>query len=169
MDWKRGGAALLAGVLLVAGALVVIAVDDTEQAPPRAIRLALTADQVQGPCAVITPPQPDPCEAASGILAGPFLYDIVNAQLYKNWVAANPGEVQRLAAIMAAPVCSTPATPVDPTMRTYFGSALAMAFMAYACAYGSEPLVWPAPNPPLDPKRSDKTPPSAPSGLTVTP
>lgn len=157
----------LFGVLVAA--LSSAAFIGTAPTPAPAPRLELTADQYQGKCSVVTPPQPDPCDAAALTISGSFMYSMVNAQLYKNWAKANPGEVQRLAAIMAAPVCSTPATPVDPTMVTPFGNALAAAFMAYACALGTEPLVWPAPNPPLDPKRSDKTPPSAPTGLQLTP
>lgn len=130
--------------------------------------------QYLGRCAVVTPPTPDPCDSTRGTLEFTFWAKVVNASQFKSWRKQNPGEYARLNAHMANPVC--PSGGVGPTqdMLTYYGGYLYDVVIAYACVAGAgggtiAPLVWPQANAALDPNRTDKTPPTAPGPITVTP
>lgn len=157
------GAAIAAGLI----SLGTLALADDEVQPLASATLA--PGDVQGPCAVVTPPAVDPCLAAQLTLRYVVLGAFVNANQFKTWRSQNPGEYARLNAHMATPACSSGAVGLPQDMRTFYGAALYAVTQAYACALGTEPLTWPQANPPLDPKRADKTPPSAPGPLTVTP
>ena len=122
-----------------------------------------------GPCSIVTPPEPDPCQAAQLVLRYQLLGNIGNSAYHPKWVVANPGEVLRLATVMAEPRCSTVANPQPQTMRTFYGAALADAVEAYACALGTEAVTWPVPNAPPLAGAKDKTPPSAPGPILVGP
>ena len=165
-------AAAVGGVLAVAG---LVAANEADIAPISATEtVEVFADtiantQYQGVCAVVTPPDPDPCDAVNGTLRYTVLGSLERNTYYPKWVAANPGEVARLAVVMATPVCSIPSTPQPQVMFTEYGAALAAIMQAVACARHPEPITWPPLPPALSPTRSDKTPPSAPGPLTVTP
>jgi hypothetical protein len=131
--------------------------------------VGLAEGQYQGVCAVVTPPEPDPCDAVNGTLRYGALYAFESAAYHPKWVAANPGEVQRLAAIMATPACSTPSNPQPTVMRTQYGQGLALVMSAIACARHPEAIAWPPLPPAPNPARTDKTPPTAPGPITVTP
>jgi hypothetical protein len=161
------GLAIVATVGLVALALYAWQPDDDE--PRRLAVLELAEGEVQGDCLVVVPPAVDPCEAAQGTLRYVVLGAVVNANQFKAWRTQNPGEWARLNAHMAAPACSVAPVGQPQDMRTFYGAALYGVVQAYACARGTEPLTWPPANPPLDPNRADKTPPTAPGPLTVTP
>lgn len=130
---------------------------------------ALQEGQYIGPCSVVTPPDPDPCEAAQGMLRYAFLGELVNSIQFNKWKNGSPKDYARLNAIMSDPKCPKASDPQPQTMVTPFGAAIADAVQAYACALGTEPVTWPAPNPPLDPNRKDKKPPTAPGPIQVTP
>lgn len=122
---------------------------------------------VDGPCGGSIAPEPDPCLAAQGVVRYTFVSHIVNAQTFKNWKRDNPGELARLTTFMAAPTCPTPKNPAAPLMKTMLGAALVNVIQVYACVLGVDPVVLPAPNPP--PTGKDKTSPSMPGAVTVTP
>lgn len=159
-------AVAVAGASLLVAGTVAVGLLLTDDAPEA--RVALTAEQYQGVCVVVTPPEPDPCDAASGVIRYAFFGALVNVPYLEKWQTANPGEVFRLAAIMAAPKCSTPTSPQPQTMRTFFGAALAAAAEAVACARHPEAIGMPMPNP-KPTGTGDRTPPSAPGPITVTP
>lgn len=156
-------AALVGGV--VAGSTVA------DITPPESVTFVgpgtaeLQPGQYVGPCSIVTPPEPDPCEAAQLVLRHSFWGEMVNAAYFKKWKQGSPGDYGRLLALMAAPICSTPAHPQPQTMRTPQGAALANVIEAYACALGAEPIAMPAANP--KPTGTDRTPPSAPGPLQV--
>ena len=54
-------------------------------------------------------------------------------------------------------------------MVTATGAAFYAAVQAYACALGTEPIAWPAPNPPRAAGATDKKAPTAPGPLQVQP
>lgn len=123
--------------------------------------------QYLGVCGdVVTPPTAGTCETIQGILRYQFFGRLVNANQFKVWKSQNPGELSRITAHMQAPLCGSGA---NPDMKTYYGQFIADVVEAYACAKGTAPIAWPTPFPALDPKRADKTPPTPPTGLTVTP
>jgi hypothetical protein len=115
----------------------------------------------------VVAPEPDPCAAAQGAIADVMLRNLINAKTVSNWRRDNPGEWTRLTTFMQTPNCPTPANSAQPSMRTRLGGALVNAIQAYACARGTGPLVFPAPDP--APTGPDKTPPSQPGPVTVTP
>lgn len=125
--------------------------------------------QYLGPCAVVTPPNADPCVAAQQTIRYVLFGAAVNADLFKKWKAANPGEYARLTAHMNAPACSQGAVGQPQDMLTQTGAMFYAAVQAYACALGTEPIAWPVPNPPRVAGAKDKTPPSAPGPITVQP
>jgi hypothetical protein len=126
--------------------------------------------QYLGPCQlVVTPPAPNQCQAAAGHVVA-FLGSLVNGNLFKAWKAANPGEYQRLSAHLANPMCSVAPVGQPQDMVTMTGAAFSAAVSIYACVEGSPPaLVWPAPNPPPVAGAKDKTPPTPPGPVTITP
>jgi len=124
--------------------------------------------QYLGKCAVVTPPSADPCDAAQGTIRYSFFGSLVNADQFKKWKSSAPLDYARLTAHMNAPVCSLGGAGLPQDMKTFMGAALYSAVQAYACALGTEPIVWPAPNPPRT-SSSDKTAPTAPGPITVTP
>ena len=125
--------------------------------------------QYVGKCGLVTPPDPDHCDAVQGTLRYSFFMSLVNSIQFNKWKQKSPKDYQRLSGLMAAPECSVPSNPQPQIMVTPLGAALASAVQAYACALGEEPVTWPAANPPLDPNRSDKKPPTAPGPIQVTP
>lgn len=127
------------------------------------------ATQYLGPCAVVSPPTADPCQAAQGMLSHSFWGNMVNAKPFKNWRRDSPGDYQRLLGWLAAPRCSNAPTGLAMNMVTFYGAALVNTVWAYACALGTEPIALPAPNPAPAPGATDKTPPSAPGPITVVP
>jgi hypothetical protein len=148
-----------AAVAVVVAALVGVTTLDTSSAenPP------LVSCDVAG----VVAPEPDPCAAAQGAIADVMLRNLINAKTVSNWRRDNPGEWTRLTGFMLAPNCPTPANLAQPSMRTRLGSALVNAIQAYACARGTGPLVFPDPDP--APTGSDKTPPTQPGPVTVSP
>src|SRR5574343_1247759 len=132
------GAGLLAAGALVAGGSV-LAPSNPAPAVVGPGTTELQEGQYAGPCSIVTPPEPDPCEAAQGTLRYSFWGNMVNAAYFKKWRQGSPGDYGRLLGLMAAPICSTPAHPQPQTMRTPQGAALAAAVQAYACALGAEP------------------------------
>lgn len=130
---------------------------------------SLAEGQYVGPCSIVTPPEPDPCEAAQHQIRYPFLGQLVNAKPFKSWVKGAPNDYARLTAYMQAPICSTATNPQPQPMTTFMGAAIGDAVEAIACARGVGPVVWPAPNPPPVPGSTDITPPGAPGPVTVTP
>lgn len=125
--------------------------------------------QYIGKCGLVTPPDPDRCDAVQGAIRYSMLGSLVNADQFKKWTQSAPNDYQRLTTLMAAPKCSIPSSPQPQIMVTFMGAALASAVQAYACALGTEPIVWPAPNPPRTAGSKDKTAPTAPGPITVTP
>lgn len=161
------GAGVLAAGALVAGGTVA---DLTPAEPETFVGpgvAELAPGQYVGPCSIVTPPEPDPCEAAQLAIRYQFFAALVNAEPYKRWAKGAPGDVSRLAAQYAAPRCSTPANPQPQTMKTRLGEAIGNAVEAYACALGTEPIVLPAPDPP--PTGTDRSAPTAPGPITVAP
>lgn len=179
-DWLIPVAGLgIAAVLALGGALTAWQVGDDEGGRARRGLVVATlttitttfdpATQYLGRCAVVTPPAPDPCDAANGTLRYAALYEVQLVPYYAKWTAANPGEVQRLAGLMAAPQCSDAPTGTPSVMLTHYGMLLQRITEAIACAKHPEPIVWPEIPPPPDPNRTDKTPPTAPGPITVGP
>lgn len=128
----------------------------------------IAENQYQGDCVVVTPPEPDPCEAAQASIRYGMFGHLVNAAPFKTWKKGSPGDYARLTSIMANPQCATPSNPQPQTMVTFFGAAIADAVEAYACARGTEPITWPASNPPVT-SGSDKKAPTAPGPVIITP
>lgn len=126
-------------------------------------------NQYQGTCVVVTPPEPDPCDAAQGQIKYSMLGHLVNAIPYKNWRKGAPQDAARIDAVLANPQCPTANNPQPQTLTTFMGAAIADAVKAYACARGTGPITWPAPNPPPDSTNSDKKAPTPPGPLTVKP
>jgi hypothetical protein len=165
-----------ASALILIGALLYPAVNDIDVPIYGGVNRGLNTQtynvtydadtQYVGKCGIVTPPTADSCDAAQGVIRYAFFGKVVNASQFKVWKNQNPGEYARLTAHMNTPFCGSGASP---DMNTFYGGFLADAVEAYACARGIEAIVWPTPNPPLDPKRADKTPPTPPTGLTVTP
>ena len=166
----RAAAGIFAAGALAVGALVGgAAVNEQEDSSAPVQAMALQPGESQGPCSVFVPPSVDPCVAAQLTLRDVVLGAFVNASQFKTWRNQNPGEWSRLNAHMAAPACSMAPVGLPQDMLTFYGAALYGITQAYACARGVGPLTWPPANPPLDPKRADKTPPSAPGPITVGP
>lgn len=171
------GYVLVVAVLAVIGLGVAVTLHDepTSSAPRRALSLTtvtMTYDadsQYVGACGLVTPPAPDACDAVNGTLRYSALYAFETAANYRAWVKANPGEVSRLASIMAAPRCSSAPTGLPVVMRTGYGQGLALVMSAVACAKHPEPITWPQLPPAPDPNRTDKQPPSPPGPITATP
>lgn len=109
----------------------------------------------------VVAPDPEPCIAVQQMIAYVMFSNLVNSTQFKVWKRDNPGEYTRLTSYMQANTST-------PIMATFFGAALVNSVQAYWYARATDPIVWPPPNPPLDPKRADKKPPSQPSGLRVT-
>lgn len=175
-------AAGVAGVVLAAGSIAASeALEDSSSSSVAAIPgtiapagtypygTTLAEGWVQGRCAAFLPPEVDPCDAVDGTLRHSALGAFRRGAYHAKWEKANPGEVSRLASIMAAPVCSTPSSPQPAVMLTRYGEGLAHVVRAIACARHNEPVTWPPLDPPLDPNRTDKTPPTAPGPVTVIP
>jgi hypothetical protein len=133
-----------------------------------AVQETLAEGQYVGPCSIVTPPEPDPCEAAQGAIRYSMLGELVNAVPYKNWRKGAPLDAARLDAYLQNPQCSTPSNPQPQTMRTFMGAAIAAALQAYACAKGVGPVTWPEPNPPAA-SGSDTQAPTPPGPVTVEP
>lgn len=129
----------------------------------------LAEGQYVGPCSIVTPPDADPCQAAQLVLRYQVFGDLVNTAYFPKWKRANPGELARLKTIMAAPKCSTATNPQPQTLVTFYGAMLGDIVEAYACALGSEPIAFPTPNPPAVAGSTDKSPPTAPGPVTITP
>jgi hypothetical protein len=125
--------------------------------------------QYVGKCGIVTPPDPDACDAVQGTLRYSFWGSMVNSIQFNKWKQKSPKDYQRLLGLMASPQCSVPSNPQPQIMVTPLGAALANVVQAYNCAHGIEPIALPAANPPLDPNRADKQPPTAPGPLQVTP
>lgn len=164
-----GAAAVLVGAMGFAAAGASDLVSSTETVTVAVVADTIGTEQYQGICAVVTPPDPDPCDAVNGTLRYGALGALERSAYHPKWVAANPGEVARLSVIMAAPVCSVPSTPQPPLMLTQYGAGLAELMRAVACARHPEPIVWPPLPPAPNPNRTDKTPPTAPGPLNVVP
>jgi hypothetical protein len=126
----------------------------------------LQPGQYVGPCSIVIPPEPDPCQAAQLALRYQVFGNLVNTAYFWKWKAANPGEHSRLAAVMAQPKCSTPANPQPQTLTTFFGAMMGDVVEAYACALGVEPIAFPARNPPST-GQGDKVAPTAPGPIQV--
>lgn len=172
MTPKRAGA--LTGAALAVGALGLVAATGGDVIPTDTTTVAVVADtvapgQYQGVCAVVTPPEPDPCDSVNGTLRFAALGAFERSVYHAKWVASSPGDVGRLSAIMASPACSTPSNPQPQIMRTQYGAALAAVMQAIACARHPEPITWPPLPPPPTAGSTDKTAPTAPGPLTVTP
>lgn len=171
------GAVAGLAVLAIGGAAALIANGDDEPRLLGAAELNVTTitttydldTQYVGKCGIVTPPAPDACDAAQGILRYSFFASLVNADNFKKWKSSSPGDYQRLTAHMQAPASSAAPIGLVQDMRTALGAALASVVQAYACAKGTEPIVWPAPNPPPLAGAKDKTPPTPPGPITVTP
>lgn len=129
----------------------------------------LAEGQYVGPCSTVTPPEPDPCEATQLVIWYQLFGALVNTAYFAKWKTANPGELTRLGAVMAAPKCSTALSPQPQVFLTFYGAMLADAVEAYACALGKDPIAMPAPNPPPKAGSTDKTAPKPPGALQVTP
>lgn len=153
--------------LAAAATLVGVGVvqDVTEPGPAAVPAIQdLQPGQYLGPCSVVTPPTPDPCDAVATGLAPGMWSGFINATTTKNWIKGSPKDWARLQAFAAAPSTSAPA------MSTFLGQWA--VYILQMRAYVPGGLVggtFPAPNPPLDPNRADKTPPSAPSNLQIVP
>lgn len=161
------GAAVLGLAAATTGTLALSPVDVVETETVT-VATTLAPGQYIGTCTTVTPPEPDPCEAAQGVIRYQFFGALVNATVFNNWKKSSPGDYQRLNTLMLAPKCSTPANPQPQIMVTFFGAALADAIEAYACARGYEPIAWPAPNPkPIS--TGDTKAPTAPGPVIVTP
>lgn len=158
-------AAIIVGTVALTGAGAVTATEVVGSDESVVETLALSEGQYLGPCSIVTPPEPDPCEAAQGTLRYHFWAGMVNADQFKKWKQSAPKDYLRLQTLMAAPMCSTPAHPQPQIMVTKMGAALAATVGAYACAKGTEPIVLPTPNPIVT--GTDKIPPSAPGAITV--
>lgn len=163
------GASFLAAGALIAGGTIADVTPESDVTFVGPGTTELLPGQYVGPCSIVTPPEPDPCQAAQLVLRYQVLGNVVNTTYHPKWVAANPGEMQRLAALMAAPRCSTPTAPQPQTMRTFYGAMLGDVIEAYACALGTEPVTWPAANPPPLAGAKDKTAPSAPGPIVIGP
>ena len=163
-------AAAVGGVLAVSGLVVANEADISPVSATETVLADTVAEgQYQSVCSVVTPPEPDPCDAVAGTLSFIVLGAIERGPYQAKWVAANPGEVSRLAAVMAAPQCSTFTNPQPQTMLTHYGAALAGIMQAVACARHPEPITWPPLPTALDPNRADKAPPSAPGPIQIGP
>ena len=162
-----GAAAGLLGVMgfAAAGSSDLFSSTETVSVVPDTI----ADNQYQGPCSVVTPPEPDPCEAAQGQIRYSMLGHLVNATPYKNWRKGAPLDAARLDALMANPQCPTATNPQPQTLQTFMGAAIGAAINAYACAKGTGPLTWPAPNPSPASGSTDKTPPTPPGPVQVSP
>jgi hypothetical protein len=173
MGLTRVGQATL-GLVAVAASGTALAIQLGNESSPTGIDTVTLTELVEpgeyiGPCSIVTPPEPDPCQAAQLVLRYQFFGHMVNADQYKIWRKGAPGDRARLDTLLATPKCSTASNPQPQIMVTKFGAALADVVEAYACALGTEPITLPVPNPPLDPTRSDKTSPTPPSDLTIPP
>lgn len=126
-----------------------------------------------GQCAVVTPPVGDPCEVVGQMLQYSLLMEVGATAYHKKWMQDNPGEVARLNAHLANPQCILGNQGPVQDMKTHWGAALYLVTQAIACLPKDPRNPRPAleiPIPPaLDPKRKDKTPPTAPGPITVTP
>lgn len=176
--------ALAAVVVVVLGFVTAVALHETDVVPIRygadvtnptyglniqTYTGTYDADtQYLGKCAVVTPPNADPCDAVQGTLRYAFFNSLVNADQFIKWKKYAPLDYNRLTAHMNAPACSN-GTGLVQDMKTFMGAALFSVVQAYACALGVEPIAWPAPNPPRAAGATDKTAPSAPGPITVTP
>lgn len=177
MDSKsKTGIAIAAGasaVLLAAGVLGSNQLsEDSMSAELNVTTVTTTYDadtQYVGKCGIVTPPDPDACDAVQGTLRYSMFQSLVNAIQFNKWKQKSPKDYERLTLLMGAPRCSVPSNPQPQIMVTPLGAALASAVQAYACAHGMEAITWPAAYPALDPNRADKTPPTAPGPLQVTP
>lgn len=175
MAGKHLAAGTAAGLLLVGGIASGVALTGSEGevlagANVTTVPTTYDADsQYVGLCGIVTPPDPDRCDAAQGTLRYSMFGSLVNAIQFNKWKQKSPRDYERLTLLMGAPHCSVPSNPQPQIMVTPLGAALASAVQAYACAGGTEPIVWPPPNPPLDPNRADKTPPTAPGPIQVQP
>lgn len=177
VPYAVAGLALLAIGGAAGGAAALIANDDGESRRTGVAELNVTTitttydldTQYVGKCGIVTPPTPDVCDAVQGTLRYSFFSSLVNADNFKKWKSSSPGDYQRLTAHMQAPACSAAPVGLMQDMRTALGAALASVVQAYACAKGTEPIVWPSPNPPPLAGSKDKTPPMPPGPITATP
>ena len=149
---------------------------------PTTVEITVPVDSFLGQCGVVTPPNGDPCEVSSQILQYFVLDELGKAAYHAKWVKDNPGENARLNAHLANPQCGSGATGLVQDMRTHYGAALFAITQAIACLPQGPPnqqgqpihprqlpLKMGVPDPPLDPNRSDKTPPSPPGPITISP
>ena len=136
-----------------------------------------------GQCTVVTPPISDPCEQAAQLVQYVALNELGKGVYHAKWVKDNPGENARLLAHLANPQCGKGVGLVQD-MKTHYGAALFALTQVWACLpqgpprFNGDPtpihprelpLRMGVPDPPLDPKRTDKTPPTAPGPITVQP
>lgn len=163
-----GAIALAAGALVAGGTVVDVTPEESVTFVGPAVQETLAEGQYVGPCSIVTPPEPDPCEAAQGQIRYAMLGELVNAIPYKNWRKGAPIDAARLDALMLNPQCPTASNPQPQTLRTFMGAAIGAALQAYACAKGTGPITWPAPNPPPV-AGSDTQAPTPPGPVTVTP
>lgn len=175
-------AAGVLGVAAVTTGTVALSPLSVTETTTVAVAPEIAENQYIGDCTTVTPPEPDPCEAAQNVIRYSFFGALVNASNFKTWKKGSPGDYGRLCSgpiqpdgsqtcvngLMAYPQCSTPTNPQPQTMRTFFGAAIADAVEAYACARGTEAINFPAPNPPPT-GTGDKTAPTAPGPLNVNP
>lgn len=165
---------LAAGAALLAAGVIGGTQISSESAPAElnvtTVTTTYDADtQYVGECGIVTPPDPDACDAVRGTIRYSMFQSLVNAIQFNKWKQKSPKDYERLSILMSAPKCSVPSNPQPQIMVTPLGAALASAVQAYACAHGMDAITWPAPYPALDPNRADKTPPTAPGPLQVTP
>lgn len=174
---------VLAAMFFGSGALADIGTDGSTVGPAT-VTVTVPIDSFLGQCAVVNPlVAGDPCETAAQIIQYVVLDELGKGAYHAKWVKDNPGENARLLAHLANPKCATGTVGLVQDMKTHYGAALFALTQAWAClpmgppkADGTGaihprelPLKMGVPDPPLDPKRGDKTPPTAPGPITVSP
>lgn len=178
-------AAAVASAVTLLGVAIGVSADigtDGSTVGPATVTITVPVGSLMGQCAVVTPPQTDPCQEASMILQYVVLNELGKGVYHPKWVKDNPGENARLNAHLASPLCNGgPGAGLPQDMKTHYGAALFAITQAIACLPQGppnqqgqpiqvrEPLKMGVPDPPLDPGRSDKTPPTAPGPIHVTP